>query len=133
MSYFKAFDSWNLAKQSIEVRSYSSPHIDVGEVRWASFGVNVGSEIDGKGEFFVRPCLILSVIGSKRAIVLPITSKIKTDEGYMSIEVAGRTDTLCINQIRSISQKRIYRRIGKISKVRLIEIRKEVGAYLEIV
>ncbi|MCX6780502.1 MAG: hypothetical protein NT003_00055, partial [Candidatus Magasanikbacteria bacterium] len=97
--YQKRFDDWNLFKQGLEKRSDAISYIRVGEIRWTSFGVNVGSEIDGKGGSFFRPCLILHVVGGKRAIVLPLTSKQKTNEGYVSLEFDGRSDTVCINQL----------------------------------
>jgi mRNA interferase MazF len=130
--YQKRFDEWNVMKQSIENIHDHTPHLRVGEVRWTSLGVNIGSEIDGKGNSFLRPCLILHVIGGKRAIVLPLTSKIKTEEGYLSFELHGRISTLCINQLRSISQNRIYNRLGRISDERLMAIKSEVGIYLRI-
>lgn len=131
--YQKNFDEWNLVKQSLDGFRVEIPHIRAGEVRWVDLGVNIGSEIDGKGTTFSRPCLIIHVIGGKRAIVVPITSKIKTDDGYINFELDGRSDTLCLNQIRSLSQKRIFRRMGKISNDKLDLVRKEIGKYLEII
>lgn len=129
MFYFKAFDQWNLVKQSIEKRTSQTPHIRIGEIRWTSIGVNIDSEIDGKGGSFVRPCLIFYVIGAKRALVIPITSKIKNDAGYLSFTLNNRNDTFCINQLRAVSQKRIYNRLGKISDERLSVVRQAVGEY----
>ena len=60
--YIKEFDKWNRVKKRAN-DSTTSVFIRAGEIRWISFGVNVGSEIDGKGESFTRPGLIVHVIG----------------------------------------------------------------------
>jgi len=49
--YFKDFDKWNIVKKRVHTDEIKVS-IRAGEIRWLSFGVNVGSEIDGKGESF---------------------------------------------------------------------------------
>ena len=45
--YFKDFDKWNIVKKRVHTDEIKVS-IRAGEIRWVSFGVNVGSEIDGK-------------------------------------------------------------------------------------
>ena len=104
-------------------------NIRAGEIRWVSFGVNVGSEIDGKGESFTRPALVLHVIGSHLALILPMSTKVKNVSGYISFEWKGNKTALCVHQIRVISQKRILSRKGKISENKLKDILKEVSKF----
>jgi hypothetical protein len=88
-TYFKDFDTWNTLKKKLtdEVRK---TNIRAGEVRWISCGVNVGSEIDGKGVSFTRPALVLHVIGSAslwsflfppRSTTLPATFHLNSKNG----------------------------------------------------
>jgi mRNA interferase MazF len=91
-----------------------------------SFGVNVGSEIDGKGESFTRPGLMLHVIGSHLAFVAPLSTKVKEVAGYLPFNWKGTTTALCIHQIRIISQKRILSRKGRISEDKLKAIKQEI-------
>lgn len=118
--YIKEFDKWNVVKRRInEKLKVKVISIREGEIRWISCGVNVGSEIDGKGHSFARPALILHVVGSHLALVIPMSTKIKELAGYSSFEFKGRHSALCLHQIRTVSQQRILGRMGKISDSRL--------------
>ena len=116
--YIKEFDKWNTVKQRIQGETRTI-NIREGEIRWVSFGVNVGSEIDGKGVSFTRPALILHVIGSQLALVVPLSTKLKDLPGYKPLAFHDRLVSLCFHQMRVISQKRIYARLGKISRTKL--------------
>ena len=92
-------------------------------------GVNVGSEIDGKGESFTRPALVIHVIGSHLALVVPMSTKVKEVAGYVPFEWKGVTTALCLHQTRIVSQKRILSRKGRISKTRLKEVKSQVARF----
>src|ERR1700679_1101588 len=102
--YVKDFNTWNTVKQRIngEARTVT---MRAGEIRWVSFGVNVGSEIDGKGASFARPALIVHVIGSKLALIVPMTTKVRDIPGYIPFVWRDKTNALCLHQMRVISQK----------------------------
>lgn len=123
--YYKDFDRWNEVKKRVDGEDYQV-NIRAGEIRWVCFGVNIGSEIDGKGESFTRPGLVLHVIGSHLALIVPMSTKVKDVAGYIKFEWKGATTALCIHQIKTVSQKRILSRKGKISDERLKTINKEV-------
>ncbi len=123
--YFKDFDKWNEVKKHTD-NNHTKVSIRAGEIRWISFGVNVGSEIDGKGESFTRPGLILHVIGSHLAFVAPLSTKVKEVAGYLPFNWKGTTTALCIHQIRIVSQKRVLSRKGRISEDKLKAIKDEI-------
>lgn len=130
--YFKDFDSWINVKKTLN-KEERNVFIRAGEVRWISFGVNVGSEIDGKGVSFTRPALILHVIGSNLAMVVPMSTKIKNDTvGYIPFEFQDKNVSLCLHQMRIVSHKRILSRKGKVSKSRLDEIRGQVKEFYSL-
>lgn len=129
--YFKDFENWNLVKKRIEVEE-RKVNIRAGEIRWITFGVNIGSEIDGKGVSFTRPALILHVIGSHLALVISMSTKIKDIAGYFPFEWKGTTTALCVHQMRIVSQKRILSRKGKIPGHHLEEIQKEVKKFYHL-
>lgn len=128
MYYKKDFDAWNNVKKRLE-QEKRKVYIRAGEIRWVAFGVNLGSEIDGKGVSFTRPALILHVIGSHLALVIPMSTKIKNIAGYISFEWKGSMAALCIHQIRIVSQKRVLARKGRISQNRLNIIKKEITKF----
>ena len=123
--YFKDFDKWNQVKKNTD-NNDTKVSIRAGEIRWISFGVNVGSEIDGKGESFTRPGLIIHVIGSHLVFVAPLSTKVKEVAGYLPFDWKGTTTALCIHQIRIVSQKRILSRKGRISEDKLKAIKQEI-------
>ena len=95
-----------------------------------SFGVNVASEIDGKGVSFTRPAIVLKVIGNNLALVLPMSTKIKSNvPGYKIFLFKNKDVSLCISQIKVISQKRIFMRMTKLPKSKLTEIMLEVNNF----
>lgn len=126
--YIKDFDNWNNVKKRIQSENRTVT-IRKGEIRWVSFGINVGSEIDGKGVSFARPALIIHVIGAHLALIIPISTKIKDIAGYVPFEWKDKTNALCIHQMKVVSQKRILSRMGKISENRLNEYKKIIALF----
>ena len=126
--YYKDFDAWNSVKKRLE-EERRQVFIRAGEIRWVAFGINIGSEIDGKGVSFTRPALVLHVIGSHLALIVPMSTKVKNIAGYVSFEWKGLTAALCIHQIRIVSQKRLLARKGRISQKRLADIKKEITKF----
>ena|SRR3989338_9533200 len=129
--YFKDFDKWNSVKKRIhsDERKVS---IRAGEVRWVSCGVNVGSEIDGKGESFTRPMLVAHVVGSVLALVVPLSTKLKEVAGYIPFEFQGKHISLCVHQMRIISQRRVLARKGRISEKRLRQVKSEIRKFFSL-
>lgn len=125
--YIKNYNNWNRVKQRVE-ESGIRKDIRAGEIRWASVGVNLGSEIDGKGVLYARPVLIVHTIGNRLALVIPLTSKNKNIPGFMRY----RSGALCINQVRVISHKRIYNREGKISDKKLQSVKDEIKVFFRL-
>lgn len=129
--YIKDFDNWNEMQKHLNSDD-RKVNIRAGEIRWVAFGVNIGSEIDGKGKSFTRPALILHVVGSHLALVIPLSTKVKDVVGYLPLEFQGRTISLCIHQSRTVSQKRILSRKGRISEKKLNEIKELVKKFFTL-
>ncbi len=72
----KDFDSWNIKKKLIN-KHKSLQHPKIGEIGWCRVGLNIGSEIYGKGIDYVRPVLVINCEGDENFIGVPLTSKIK--------------------------------------------------------
>ncbi len=129
--YIKEFDSWNVVKKRLQ-KEKRKVFIRAGEIRWAAIGVNIGSEIDGKGVSFTRPVLVLHVIGPNLALVIPMSTKLKDIAGYIRFLYKEKNTSLCMHQMRIISQKRILKRKGRISDKKLETIKKEVQKFYNI-
>ncbi len=138
MAYIKDFDNWNLEKKNIDIKgileidNISKDYIRKWEIRWCAIGVNIGSEIDGKGKEFLRPCLLLEESTPDIFLIIPMSTKIKKSFGYREIEFNSQKVSLCIHQIKTISKKRIYGRLSKLSEGKIKEIRKYVVNYFNL-
>lgn len=130
--YKKDFDSWSKTKKRIDTELQPKQFIRPGEIRWAALGVNVGSEMDGKGESFTRPVVVVHITGTHLAMVTPLSTKVKTLPGYVPFQWKGRNLSICIHQTRVISQKRLLRRFGRLRVSKLRSIRKQIGAYFSL-
>jgi mRNA-degrading endonuclease toxin of MazEF toxin-antitoxin module len=110
--YKKNFDAWNECQKIIDAKK-SGPPCREGEIWWCSIGINIGSEQDGKNEQFERPALIVLKINKNVVWILPLSSKIKGGKYRASLETLS--SEVILSQIRTISTKRIIRRICRIS------------------
>jgi len=85
-----------------------------------------------QGESFTRPALVVHVVGSVLALVAPLSTKTKDVAGYVPFEFQGKQISICVHQIRVISQRRILSRKGKISDKRLAKVTKEIKKFFAL-
>ncbi|MCB9805831.1 type II toxin-antitoxin system PemK/MazF family toxin [Candidatus Nomurabacteria bacterium] len=129
--HIKDFDLWNKIKKEINEHQ-DKPFIRKREIRWAVLGVNVGSEIDGKDKSFTRPVVIIDTIGKTTALVVPITSKHKEIPGRFEFKWKDNINSICVNQMKVISTKRILDRKGKISENKLKDIKEKIKDFYRL-
>lgn len=107
----KNFDEWNNYKKKLDELTVPSPKAKEGEIWWVSFGINIGSEIFGKGERYTRPALILKRMnGGKSFLVAPTTKTRKDNFLYYKVNFDTKQNIesyICLNQIRIISKERV--------------------------
>jgi mRNA interferase MazF len=112
--FMKDFYSWNQKKIKIDgYKNYRHPKER--EIWWCSIGVNVGTEIYGKGEDYTRPVLIINGEIGESFVGIPLTSKIKTGKYVCIIKTTEQLGTALVYQIRSFDKRRLVRKIGKVS------------------
>ena len=129
--YIKRFDEWNDVKKHVDTKPVPVHDTDdsevtfrPGDIRWVVLGVNVGSEIDGKGDSFNRPCIIVDCFANHLALVFPMTTKVKPVPGYVPIALDdGTVGAVCVLQAKTISSKRILKRISTISPDKLTALK----------
>lgn len=111
----KDFDGWNELKKSIDAESnvlFCNPR----EIWWASVGLNIGSEENGKNSLFERPVLIIKVFNRHMARIVPLTSNIKNDRHRIEISFNEIINSAIISQTKTISTKRLSRKLGKLDE-----------------
>ncbi len=135
--HIKNFDKWNIEKKNInrnERLVFGYPR----EIWWCSLGVNIGSEVDGKNENFERPVLILKVYNKESMLVVPITSKKKSDNFHYELNIFEKKDNeiknkkvwVKLTQIKVIDNKRLLRKVGNISKGDFKNIKDKIKEFI---
>jgi mRNA interferase MazF len=106
----KNFQDWNTKKIKLD----SNPtfkHPKEKEIWWCSIGVNVGSEVFGKGDSYTRPVLVVNAEGSESFIGIPLTSNIKNKKYSCIIKTDdGVLHTALVYQVRSFDKRRLTER-----------------------
>lgn len=93
-----------------------------GEIWWCSIGMNVGTEIFGKGQRFARPVLIFKKFGPYSFLGIPITSQQKEGGWYASVRYDDRDDKAILVQARSLDVRRLIKRVGTLGSENFKEI-----------
>jgi mRNA interferase MazF len=110
----KDFDSWNRQKKNVHFVENAKMFYER-EVWWAKLGTNIGVEIDGRHELFLRPVIVIRKFNKDMAIVLPTTTQYKTNKYYCAVSGAKEKKyQACLSQIKTISSKRLLRKIDTI-------------------
>ena len=111
----KDFNSWNTLKQGIELHT-KKVYANQREIWWSSIGINIGSESCGKNNLFERPVLILKVISKDLLLVAPLSTKNKNNKYHIEIDVTKGKSYLLLEHIKTMSTKRLTRKIDRVSK-----------------
>ncbi|MEK7500813.1 MAG: type II toxin-antitoxin system PemK/MazF family toxin [Patescibacteria group bacterium] len=125
----KDFDGWNEVKKCTHTEQ---PRLyTVREIWWCRFGVNIGTEQDGRGEWFVRPCIILRGFGSDACLVVPLTTSTRKHSLRILVGVVdGREARANLSQLRVVDTRRLERKIGFLDKGVFLSIRKAAKGLL---
>lgn len=125
----KDFDTWNEKKRQTNdelPRLYT-----VREIWWCRLGVNIGTEQDGKGEWYVRPCVIMRGFGPDACLVVPLTTSAREHALRVPIGlVEGSEARANLSQIRIIDTRRLQNRIGFLDKDAFGRLKKAARAML---
>jgi mRNA interferase MazF len=111
----KDFDTWGEKKKRTQLES--ARFYSVREIWWCQLGVNIGSEQDGKGENFLRPCVIVRGFGADTCLVLPLTTSAKNHALRVPVGlVNGKEAKANLSQLRLIDTRRLTEKIGFLEK-----------------
>ncbi|OGG66458.1 hypothetical protein A3D71_01155 [Candidatus Kaiserbacteria bacterium RIFCSPHIGHO2_02_FULL_55_20] len=122
----KDFDGWNEVKKKTNAEQ---PRLyTVREVWWCRLGVNVGTEQDGKGEWHVRPCVIMRGFGPDACLVVPLTTSSRKHALRVPVGlVEGQEARANLSQLRVVDTRRLQNRIGFLDKAPFDALRKKAA------
>ena len=124
MLYKKEFDKWNSNKKVLDNKK-GMPSFHIREVRWVIVGVNVQSEICGKGSVFSRPVLILKKSG-RMFFGIPLTRTIRDAPGWYKYG----NGCLVFDQARWFDNSRVLTKKKKIGSNTFATIQKGFSEYI---
>ena len=112
----KQFDKWNSVKKNIESKNPIFT-FKVREIYWLKVGQNIGYEVYGKGDEFLRPVLVFRKFSKESFLGIPLTSQIRADMFHFQFTPTNSTkeNSAILSQIKLFSSKRIKSKMGKIS------------------
>lgn len=113
--------NWHNVKTNLV--KHHPPHFKEGQIWWVYLGENVGSEINGKGENFTRPVLILRKLSPSIFIGIPLTTKLKHGPWFIAFRFNNRLSCASLPNTSSFSSLRLKENIGYINRLDLVRIR----------
>ena len=125
----KDFQEWHTEKSDLhehKVRAFFHER----EVWFASLGVNVGFEQDGRGNQFLRPVIVLKKFNNEVLWCLPLTKNQKKGKYYFAFELNGEVSTAILSQIRLVDAKRLQYKIGDMTPEKFVEIKEKLKQLL---
>lgn len=111
----KDYKNWMGVKTKINNANLNRM-INEGDVVWVAIGENVGVEMDGKSEKYSRPVIVLRKHSNLCFTGIPLTSQSHDGTWYHQFNFQGKTQIAVLIQTKLIDTKRVYSRIGKLSK-----------------
>ena len=127
----KDFKSWHEEKSSLHEEK-QRPFFHEREIWFTSLGVNIGFEIDGKNQKFMRPVVVLKKFNNETLWGLPLTKNSnKKGKYYFSFSFKnGESSTANLSQIRLVDSKRLQYKIGDMTEEDLAEVKEKLRYFL---
>lgn len=116
LKIIKNFTDWIKLKEKINNQENTQLLFKQGEVWMCYFGENVGFESNGKNNLFHRPVLILHKFNKNLFYGIPLSTKVKDNKFYITINFKNQQQSAIISQLRVFDAKRLHYRKGKLHK-----------------
>lgn len=124
--------NWNKLKEIIDSIDILVPFCER-ELWQVALGINIGIEMDGKGDDFERPALVIKRVNKDHALIVPITRKLILLPGIHISLVNSNLDkssVAVISQLQVVSNKRLMKRVGILSNDQFSAVRKALKDFL---
>ncbi len=126
----KDFDKWNIKKKKINNKETNISFME-GQIWWCSAGLNIGHEIDGKHSAYERPFYILKKCSETMFIGIPCTSSNRLGLFTYLLKTNNFEFTLNFSQIKTLSSKRLLRKVVHIPDPFQIDIITRLFNYIK--
>jgi len=127
----KKFNEWNQLKVILHNKK-KKVLFKERDIFWASIGVNIGFEQDGKGTILSRPVLILKKYNQNLFFGIPLSTKIKEGSFFFEFILHNKPSCALLVQGRTYDAKRLENKIGMISKEDFFELKLKLKEFLDL-
>ncbi len=127
----KEFERWNDLKQNIH-DSKKEIIFKNRDIFWASIGINIGYEQDGKGKIFSRPILVVKKFNNNIFFGIPLSSQIKKGSFFFEFILNNKPSNALLVQGRIYDAKRLENKIGMISKDDFFNLKNSLKELLDV-
>jgi len=125
------FDKWNTLKQKINQKE--TIKFRQGEIYFMSVGHNVGQEVYGHSDLFLRPVLVYRKLTHSSFVGIPLTSTEKEGSYYFTFRYTQkRLSTALLNQIRVFDIKRAEYCDGYINLKDYYNLKEQVIRFMSV-
>ena len=126
----KDFQSWHKEKSQIHDEK-ERPFFHEREIWAVSVGVNIGFEIDGKGEKFLRPIMVVKKFNNESFWAISLSKTSKKGKYYFSFKFTENViSTANLSQLRLIDSKRLQYKMGDINVADFVKIKEKLKQLL---
>lgn len=125
MEEINNFDKWNDTKKKVHLKK-TRINFRQGEIWFVHIGQNIGYEVFGKGENFLRPVVIFRKINKNTFLAIPLTSKIIDDKFHCFIEFKDKQNSAIFTQVKTIDAKRLAYKIGNRERKTFERVEKKI-------
>lgn len=125
----KDFDKWNELKKQIDAKDEDQRlFFRDAEVWWFHLGLNIGFEMNGKDDEFMRPVIIIKKYNQYSFLALPLTTAKKKNQYNMFVgNIDGKDAYTNFSQLRNIDSKRLINKVGYIEEDLFKKIREKAS------
>ena len=124
----KDFDGWNKIKKELDGKKEEPLFFKQGEIWWVNLGLNVGFEMNGKGEEYMRPVVILKKYNKYSFLALPLSTSQNINDYRVSIGVVdGKKAVANLSQLRNIDSRRLINKVGHVEEGLFKEIKEKTS------
>lgn len=125
----KSFNVWHDEKNYLhadKLRAYFHER----EVWFASVGLNIGFEQDGRGDKSLRPVVVIKKFNAMVLWCAPLTTASKSGKYYYTFMLNDAYSTAILSQIRLIDAKRLQYKLGTVSTECFVQIKERLKQLL---
>lgn len=127
----KNFKKWNNVKETVNDLDSSHIYFYEREIWWCYLGLNIGTEEDGKGEYFMRPVLIYKKFSRNLCWAIPLSTVVSRGEYFFPLLSELSIIRMAIlPQMVRIDVKRLRGKLDIISVMEFGFIKEKLIAFL---